>query len=42
MAGEPCTVAFNAGMASYFDTGTGANLASAAQKSDAGLLSSHG
>lgn len=42
MAGDPCTVAFNAGMASYFDTGTGANLASAAQKSDAGLLSSHG
>ncbi|MFY9636473.1 MAG: ABC transporter ATP-binding protein [Cellulosimicrobium cellulans] len=42
MAGDPCTVAFNAGMASYFDTGTGANLASAAQESDAGLLSSHG
>ncbi|MCU1435512.1 MAG: ABC-type maltose/maltodextrin transport system, ATPase component [Pseudarthrobacter sp.] len=42
MAGDPCTVAFNAGMASYFDTGTGANLASAGQESDAGLLSSHG
>ncbi|MDP9998949.1 ABC transporter ATP-binding protein [Pseudarthrobacter sulfonivorans] len=42
MAGDPCTVAFNAGMASYFDTGAGANLASAAQKSNALLLSSHG
>ncbi|GAA1793302.1 ABC transporter ATP-binding protein [Pseudarthrobacter sulfonivorans] len=42
MTGDPCTVALNAGMASYFDSDTGANLASAAEVSDAGMLSSHG
>jgi multiple sugar transport system ATP-binding protein len=42
MTGDPCTVALNAGMASYFDSDTGANLASAAEVSNAGMLSSHG
>ena len=42
MTGDPCTVALNAGMASYFDSDTGVNLASAVQNVDAGMLSSHG
>ena len=38
MAGDPCTVALEARMASYFDSDTGVNLASADQISDAGML----
>jgi multiple sugar transport system ATP-binding protein len=42
MAGDPCTVTPEARMASYFDSETGVNLASAEQTSDAGMLPMHG
>ncbi|MCO4238174.1 TOBE domain-containing protein [Pseudarthrobacter sp. MDT3-28] len=38
IAGDPCTIALEARMASYFDSETGANLASSDQVSAAGLL----
>ena len=42
MAGDPCTVTPEAGMASYFDSETGVNLTSAEQISDAGILPMQG
>ncbi|WP_454699519.1 ABC transporter ATP-binding protein [Arthrobacter humicola] len=42
MAGDPCTVAPEARMASYFDSDTGLNLSSAGKDSDAGMMPARG